>query len=310
MFVSLVNRELASQPFTLLPQGQSVNGAECSIAPSECDILNGNGISTAQAGSSYQMVQGNRLLHGGSQQYSAPKPQQNSRSRDKGDVSNVSNSRQYTIPQRFSGPEGNGTSNRPTKTAVRRGSATGSQRGRRQTQVDESHVVTSSKRPVETDFLRQNDPSMLFHPISDVDESGLAIKRVATDFENVSDQFVVPCHQQQISYEQQQVASMHGMQWSAAQKQQAIATGISPTPLLFRQCLDSPLSTVSPITPTTELLKDVTMPHGQAPVFTGPADLSPFLRLSPPPTDRDYMFNLDDLEGIQELFDIPMSQQT
>ena len=32
----------------------------------------------------------------------------------------------------------------------------------------------------------------------------------------------------------------------------------------------------------------------------------PLLRLSPPPTDRDYFFNLDDSEGVCDLFDIPM----
>lgn len=31
---------------------------------------------------------------------------------------------------------------------------------------------------------------------------------------------------------------------------------------------------------------------------------SPLLRLSPPPSDRDYYFNLDDNEGVADLFDI------
>jgi len=31
---------------------------------------------------------------------------------------------------------------------------------------------------------------------------------------------------------------------------------------------------------------------------------SPLLRLSPPPSDRDYYFNLDDTEGVADLFDI------
>uniref|UniRef100_A0A1B6FAS9 E2F/DP family winged-helix DNA-binding domain-containing protein n=1 Tax=Cuerna arida TaxID=1464854 RepID=A0A1B6FAS9_9HEMI len=34
--------------------------------------------------------------------------------------------------------------------------------------------------------------------------------------------------------------------------------------------------------------------------------LSPFLRLSPPPNDRDYIFNLADSEGVSDLFDVPM----
>uniref|UniRef100_A0A1B6KX62 E2F/DP family winged-helix DNA-binding domain-containing protein n=1 Tax=Graphocephala atropunctata TaxID=36148 RepID=A0A1B6KX62_9HEMI len=33
---------------------------------------------------------------------------------------------------------------------------------------------------------------------------------------------------------------------------------------------------------------------------------SPFLRLSPPANDRDYFFNLDDSEGVSDLFDVPM----
>lgn len=33
---------------------------------------------------------------------------------------------------------------------------------------------------------------------------------------------------------------------------------------------------------------------------------SPLLRLSPPPSDKDYYFNLDDTEGMTDLFDVPM----
>ncbi|XP_076065975.1 transcription factor E2F5-like [Oratosquilla oratoria] len=33
---------------------------------------------------------------------------------------------------------------------------------------------------------------------------------------------------------------------------------------------------------------------------------APLLRLSPPPSERDYMFNLDDSEGVCDLFDVPM----
>ena len=33
---------------------------------------------------------------------------------------------------------------------------------------------------------------------------------------------------------------------------------------------------------------------------------APLLRLSPPPTDRDYYFNLDDNEGACDLFDVPL----
>lgn len=33
---------------------------------------------------------------------------------------------------------------------------------------------------------------------------------------------------------------------------------------------------------------------------------APLLRLSPPPSDRDYYFNLDDSEGACDLFDVPL----
>lgn len=33
---------------------------------------------------------------------------------------------------------------------------------------------------------------------------------------------------------------------------------------------------------------------------------APLLRLSPPPSDRDYYFNLDDSEGVCDLFDVPL----
>ena len=33
---------------------------------------------------------------------------------------------------------------------------------------------------------------------------------------------------------------------------------------------------------------------------------APFLRLSPPPGDQDYYFNLDDSEGVCDLFDVPL----
>ena len=35
---------------------------------------------------------------------------------------------------------------------------------------------------------------------------------------------------------------------------------------------------------------------------------APLLRLSPPPGEQDYYFNLDDSEGICDLFDMPSLQ--
>jgi len=34
---------------------------------------------------------------------------------------------------------------------------------------------------------------------------------------------------------------------------------------------------------------------------------SPLLQLSPPPSSRDYYFNLDDTEGVTDLFDVPLN---
>lgn len=41
----------------------------------------------------------------------------------------------------------------------------------------------------------------------------------------------------------------------------------------------------------------------QCPTF---AVFAPLLRLSPPPTDKDYYFNLDENEGVCDLFDVPL----
>jgi transcription factor E2F4/5 len=35
------------------------------------------------------------------------------------------------------------------------------------------------------------------------------------------------------------------------------------------------------------------------------AVFAPLLRLSPPPSEKDYYFNLDDNEGVCDLFDVP-----
>lgn len=37
-----------------------------------------------------------------------------------------------------------------------------------------------------------------------------------------------------------------------------------------------------------------------------PAVFSPLLRLSPPPSDHDYIYNLDETEGLCDLFDVPI----
>ncbi|CAL8260282.1 unnamed protein product [Merluccius merluccius] len=43
------------------------------------------------------------------------------------------------------------------------------------------------------------------------------------------------------------------------------------------------------------------------PIKSDPSDLfSPLLRLSPPPGDHDYIYNLDETEGLCDLFDVPI----
>eukprot|EP00118_Oscarella_pearsei_P002972 m.12456 g.12456 ORF g.12456 m.12456 type:complete len:62 (+) comp24066_c0_seq1:373-558(+) len=41
-------------------------------------------------------------------------------------------------------------------------------------------------------------------------------------------------------------------------------------------------------------------------VFLG---FAPLLRLSPPPVDQDYFFNLEESEGVCDLFDVPTNGQ-
>jgi transcription factor E2F4/5 len=37
---------------------------------------------------------------------------------------------------------------------------------------------------------------------------------------------------------------------------------------------------------------------------------APLLRLSPPPAEQDYFFNLEDTEGVCDLFDVPSTGTT
>jgi hypothetical protein len=43
---------------------------------------------------------------------------------------------------------------------------------------------------------------------------------------------------------------------------------------------------------------------GPQPMFS--AVFAPLLRLSPPPGDHDYIYNLDESEGVCDLFDVPV----
>lgn len=48
--------------------------------------------------------------------------------------------------------------------------------------------------------------------------------------------------------------------------------------------------------------------HNRSHLFRSlsPAVFSPLLRLSPPPSDHDYIYNLDETEGLCDLFDVPI----
>lgn len=48
-------------------------------------------------------------------------------------------------------------------------------------------------------------------------------------------------------------------------------------------------------------------PGGTSRVILVPsAVFAPLLRLSPPPGDHDYIYNLDESEGVCDLFDVPV----
>ncbi|KAK7864019.1 hypothetical protein R5R35_000121 [Gryllus longicercus] len=46
--------------------------------------------------------------------------------------------------------------------------------------------------------------------------------------------------------------------------------------------------------------------HGELDEFLSHDLCGPLVRLSPPPSEKDYFFNLDESEGVCELFDVPM----
>jgi transcription factor E2F4/5 len=63
-----------------------------------------------------------------------------------------------------------------------------------------------------------------------------------------------------------------------------------------------PVPPLAPPIPDNDPLVDV--PSDM--LFNPSKVFAPLLRLSPPPSDRDYYFNLDDSEGVCDLFDVPL----
>ena len=56
---------------------------------------------------------------------------------------------------------------------------------------------------------------------------------------------------------------------------------------------------IQPLRPAVEMTQPLMR-------FLSFAVFAPLLRLSPPPSDKDYYFNLDDSEGVCDLFDVPL----
>lgn len=63
---------------------------------------------------------------------------------------------------------------------------------------------------------------------------------------------------------------------------------------------------VSPVAGQKKFLSDSSSTTDYIDDFLSSEIFSPLLRLSPPPSDRDYYFNLEDNEGLCDLFDVPM----
>ncbi|XP_074864994.1 transcription factor E2F4 isoform X2 [Carettochelys insculpta] len=68
--------------------------------------------------------------------------------------------------------------------------------------------------------------------------------------------------------------------------------------------LPSPSASFEPVKPgPTEMLE---LPKDLSEMFDPTRVFAPLLRLSPPPGDHDYIYNLDESEGVCDLFDVPI----
>ncbi|RXN24048.1 transcription factor E2F4 [Labeo rohita] len=80
-----------------------------------------------------------------------------------------------------------------------------------------------------------------------------------------------------------------------------------PPPDDMLQSLSTPASTTSAAAaPTKPAANMLDLPKELSEMFD-PKVFSPLLRLSPPPGDHDYIYNLDETEGLCDLFDVPIA---
>ncbi|XP_034443255.1 transcription factor E2F4 [Hippoglossus hippoglossus] len=96
----------------------------------------------------------------------------------------------------------------------------------------------------------------------------------------------------------QQLQSSASLDGSAASSASAVFEPIKSDP---SELLDFPKDLSEMFDPTREIMSgDLLEDLMSSEVF------SPLLRLSPPPSDHDYIYNLDETEGLCDLFDVPI----
>lgn len=96
----------------------------------------------------------------------------------------------------------------------------------------------------------------------------------------------------------QQLQSSASLDGSAASSASALFEPIKSDP---SELLDFPKELSEMFDPTKEIISgDLLEDLMSSEVF------SPLLRLSPPPSDHDYIYNLDETEGLCDLFDVPI----
>lgn len=96
----------------------------------------------------------------------------------------------------------------------------------------------------------------------------------------------------------QQLQSSASLDGSAASSASAVFEPIKSDP---SELLDFPKELSDMFDPTKEIMSgDLLEDLMSSEVF------SPLLRLSPPPSDHDYIYNLDETEGLCDLFDVPI----
>ncbi|TNN00949.1 hypothetical protein fugu_012195 [Takifugu bimaculatus] len=95
----------------------------------------------------------------------------------------------------------------------------------------------------------------------------------------------------------QQLLSSASLDGSASSSASAVFEPVKSDP---SELLDFPKELSDMFDPTKEISGDLLEDLMSSEVF------SPLLRLSPPPSDHDYIYNLDETEGLCDLFDVPI----